>query len=107
GASPNACGTGWLPRDAEAPGVPATAAHAAAVDLVERALARTGGAGALGRAGVLRVEAEGTRNAGAEYQGFHPDSLSPGRFRERLAFAVGDGDPDSIRVAYEYRHHRY
>lgn len=76
--------------------------HRRALQAVEAALAATAGPEELRSAGGLLLAAEGVKNAGAEHQGFHPDSASPGRFRETLAFAAG-GD----RVGYEYRHDRY
>lgn len=73
-----------------------------ALQEVEAALAVTAGPDEIRSSGGLLLAAEGIKNAGAEHQGFHPDSASPGRFRETLAFAAG-GD----RVGYEYRHDRY
>lgn len=73
-----------------------------ALERVERALAATPGPDAIRAAGGLLLEARGVKNAGAEGQGWHPDSLSPGPFREALAFAA-----DGERVGYEYRHDRY
>lgn len=73
-----------------------------ALERVEAALAATAGPEELHAAGGLVLRAEGTRNAGAEHQGLHPDSASPGRLRETLAFPAG-GD----RVGREFRHDRY
>lgn len=80
--------------------------HGRALELVERALEATASAEALAAAGGLVVEAEGVKNAGAEYQGLHPAALSPGEFREILAFVPGR-EPDGVVVGYEYRHDRY
>lgn len=76
--------------------------YRSALEQVERARAATAGSEAIRAAGGVLLVAEGVKNAGAEGQGWHPDSLSSGRFRETLGFAA-----DGERVAYDYRHDRY
>lgn len=76
--------------------------YRSALELVTRALDATVGPEEIRAAGGLLVEAEGVKNAGAEGQGWHPDSLSPGRYREALALAA-----DGETVGYGYRHDRY
>lgn len=70
--------------------------------VVERALDVMGSPARVEAAGGLRVRATGVRSAGAELQGIHPDSASPGAFRE--AFAL---DPSRGRVGVEHRFDRY
>lgn len=84
------------------PGGDLLANRRAALERVEAALAGTVGPGEIRAAGGLVLRAEGTKSAGAAGQGLHPDSASPGAFRETLAFGA-----DGRRIGYAYRHDRH
>ncbi|HSR42843.1 MAG TPA: hypothetical protein VLL48_11740, partial [Longimicrobiales bacterium] len=71
-------------------------------EVVERALEVMGSAENVREAGGIRIRATGVLNKGAELQGLHPDSASPGEFREAVTADLAGG-----RVAWEHREHRY
>jgi len=67
-----------------------------ALELVQRALEVSGGAGAIERAGGLALEARGTLDLGVMHQGARPGAPEPVPFAERLVI-----DPARDRAAYE------